>query len=106
MKNSENGASDNRMNFLGWKVDIYIGIWVILLLLTLGEVILAFLPFPKMALASGLIAMAVYKAALVGWYYMHLRYEPRNLWILAICPLPLAFILVLAVMTEFGWLVG
>jgi hypothetical protein len=50
--------------------------------------------------------MAVYKAALVGWYYMHLRYEPRNLWILAICPLPLAFILVLAVMTEFGWLVG
>ena len=46
MTTSENGTSDNRMNFLGWKVDIYIGIWVILLLLTLGEVILAFLPFP------------------------------------------------------------
>ena len=57
-------------------------------------------------LALGLIAMAIWKAALVGLYYMHLRYEPRNLWILAISPLPLAFIMVLAIITEFGWLVG
>ena len=106
MQNAESGASDHHMSLLGWKVDIYIGIWVILLLLTLGEVFYAFLPLPKMMLALGLVAMAVWKAALVGLYYMHLRYEPKNLWILAISPLPLAFIMVLAVITEYGWLVG
>jgi hypothetical protein len=34
-------------------------------------------------------------------YYMHLKYEPARLWILAVSPIPLAFILVLAVITEF-----
>jgi hypothetical protein len=34
-------------------------------------------------------------------YYMHLRYEPARLWILAISPLPFGVILVLAVITEF-----
>ena len=63
MQNAESGASDHHMNLLGWKVDIYIGIWVILLLLTLGEVFYAFLPLPKMMLALGLVAMAVWKAA-------------------------------------------
>lgn len=106
MQNSENGASDHHWNWFGWKVDIYIAIWMILLVLTLGEVLYAFLPLNKMMLALGLIFMAVWKAGLVGWYYMHLRYEPRSLWILAISPLPLAFIMVLAIITEFGWLVG
>ncbi|MCH2452337.1 MAG: cytochrome C oxidase subunit IV family protein [Gemmatimonadetes bacterium] len=106
MQNSENGGSDHYWTWFGWKVDIYIAIWVILLALTLGEVFYAFLPLSKMMLALGLIAMAIWKAALVGLYYMHLRYEPRNLWILAISPLPLAFIMVLAIITEFGWLVG
>ena len=55
----------------------------------------------KVVLAVGLIFMAVWKAALVAMYYMHLRYEPARLWILAISPLPLAVILVLAVITEF-----
>ena len=45
--------------------------------------------------------MAVWKAVMVAMYYMHLRYEPARLWILAISPLPLAVILVLAVITEF-----
>ena len=79
----------------------YILIWVILIALTLGELGYAFLPLPKVALAIGLILMAVWKAALVGMYYMHLRYEPRRLWVLAVSPLPLAVIFVLAIMTEF-----
>ena len=79
----------------------YILIWVILLVLTLAEVGYAFLDLPKVVLAVGLVLMAVWKAVLVAMYYMHLRYEPRRLWILAISPIPLAFILVLAVITEF-----
>ena len=79
----------------------YILIWVILIALTLGELGYAFLDLPKVVLAVGLILMAVWKAALVAMYYMHLRYEPRRLWVLAVSPLPLAAILVLAVITEF-----
>ncbi len=79
----------------------YVLIWVILLVLTLAEVGYAFLDLPKVVLAVGLVLMAVWKAGLVAMYYMHLRYEPRRLWVLAVSPLPLAVILVLAVMTEF-----
>ncbi len=79
----------------------YILIWFILLVLTLGELGYAFLDLPKVVLAVGLILMALWKALLVAMYYMHLRYEPRRLWVLAVSPLPLAVILVLAVITEF-----
>jgi len=79
----------------------YILIWVILAVLTAAEVGYAFLDLPKVVLAVGLVTMAVWKAVMVAMYYMHLRYEPARLWILAISPIPLAFILVLAVITEF-----
>ncbi|GMR12966.1 MAG: hypothetical protein BMS9Abin29_1161 [Gemmatimonadota bacterium] len=79
----------------------YILIWGILLVLTLAEVGYAFMDLPKIVLAIGLIAMAVWKALMVALYYMHLRYEPRRMWILAASPLPLAVILVVAVLTEF-----
>ena len=61
----------------------YVLIWFVLLVLTLGEVGYAFLDLPKVWLATGLIIMALYKALLVAMYYMHLRYEPRRLWVLA-----------------------
>ena len=81
----------------------YVLIWVVLLVLTLAEVAMSLYMtnVSKVVLAVGLIFMAVWKAALVAMYYMHLRYEPARLWILAISPLPLAVILVLAVITEF-----
>ena len=79
----------------------YILIWVILLVLTLAEVGYAYLDLPKIVLGVGLVLMAVWKAVMVAMYYMHLKYEPRRLWILAVSPLPLAVILVLAVITEF-----
>ncbi len=81
----------------------YILIWVVLLVLTLAEVAMSLYMtnISKVWLAVGLILMAIWKAVLVAMYYMHLRYEPRRLWILAVSPLPLAVILVLAVITEF-----
>lgn len=79
----------------------YILIWVVLLVLTLAEVGYAFLALPKLWLAVGLVVMAIWKAALVALYYMHLRWEPRRLWVLATAPLPLIAILILAVITEF-----
>jgi hypothetical protein len=37
----------------------------------------------------------------VALFYMHLRYEPTRLKWMVIAPLPLAVILVMAVLTEF-----
>ncbi|MGH7482664.1 MAG: cytochrome C oxidase subunit IV family protein [Longimicrobiales bacterium] len=79
----------------------YIGIWVVLGVLTLVEVGVAFIGLPKTMTVIALVLLAVWKAVLVAMYYMHLRFEPRKLVILALSPLPLAFILVLAVLTEF-----
>jgi cytochrome c oxidase subunit 4 len=79
----------------------YILIWVVLLVLTLAEVGYAFLSLPKIYLALGLVIMAFWKATLVALYYMHLRWEPRRLWILATSPLPLIAILILAVLMEY-----
>ena len=79
----------------------YFLIWFVLLVLTLAEVGYAFLDLPKVWLATGLVIMAIWKALLVAMYYMHLRYEPARLWMLAVSPLPLAVLLVLAVITEY-----
>lgn len=81
----------------------YILIWVFLAVLTGLELTVAFLPWPKSVIIVVLIGMAFWKAALVGLYYMHLRFEPNRLRILAIAPLPLFAVLVLAVITEFRW---
>ena len=60
-------------------------------------------PWPKTVIILVLVGMAFWKAALVGLYYMHLRFEPKRLRILAIAPLPLFAVLVLAVITEYIW---
>jgi cytochrome c oxidase subunit 4 len=81
----------------------YIGIWVALAVLTALELGVAFLDWSKTTLILILIGLAVWKALLVALYYMHLRFEPNRLRILAIAPLPLAVILVTAVITEYFW---
>lgn len=72
-----------------------------LALLTAIELGVAFLPWPKQVIVLLLIALAVWKALLVALYYMHLRFEPNRLRILAVAPLPLAVILVTAVIMEY-----
>ena len=79
----------------------YMLIFLVLLVVTLAEVGYAFLPLPQFWLAFGLCAMAIWKAVLVALYYMHLRSEPRRLWILVAVPMPLVVILIAAVITEF-----
>lgn len=82
----------------------YVGIWAILGILTLAEVLVALLShIPKNILIVALVLLAVWKAILVAMYYMHLKFERLRLIILAAAPLPLAFIFVLAVLTEYIW---
>jgi cytochrome c oxidase subunit 4 len=79
----------------------YIGIFVALAVLTAVELGVAFLPFSKTVLILLLLGLAFWKALLVALYYMHLRFEPNRLRILAVAPLPLIVILVVAVIQEY-----
>ena len=83
------------------KAPPYMIVFVVLAVLTVLEVLFAFTSLPKFWLALGLILMALWKAFLVALYYMHLRFEPKRLWILAASPIPLALILVVVVIREF-----
>lgn len=83
------------------KVPNYYLIWLVLAVLTMAEVGVAFITaIPKQVLVVALILMALWKALLVALYYMHLRFEPRRLWLIVVAPLPLAIILVTVVLLE------
>ncbi|MDA1095697.1 MAG: cytochrome C oxidase subunit IV family protein [Chloroflexi bacterium] len=79
----------------------YMIVFGVLAVLTVLEVLFAFTSLPKFWLAIGLIVMAVWKAVLVALYYMHLRFEPKRLWVVAASPIPLAIILIIVVIQEF-----
>lgn len=82
----------------------YVAIWVWLAVLTVVEVGVAFIShFPKLMLMVILVALAIWKALLVAMYFMHLKFERWRLRTVFIIPLPLAVILVLAVITEYIW---
>jgi cytochrome c oxidase subunit 4 len=82
----------------------YVAVWFDLAVLAAVEIGVAFLShLPKPMLMLALIFLAIWKALLVALYFMHLRFESNRLRIMAIAPLPLAVILVLAVITEYLW---
>ena len=79
----------------------YMLIWLVLAVLTAGEVAIAFVShLPQVVLILILVGLALWKAVLVALYYMHLKFEPQKLKIIALAPLPLAVILVVVVLRE------
>jgi cytochrome c oxidase subunit 4 len=79
----------------------YYFIWFLLFVLTIAEVLVAFVShLPKTVLIVLLMILALWKALLVALYYMHLKFEPRKLWYLAMSPLPLILILLGVVLSE------
>ena len=81
----------------------YYLIWFLLFALTMVEVSVAYLShLPRKLLILVLLSLALWKAVLVAMYYMHLRYERLRLILLATAPIPLAIILVLAVLLEYA----
>ena len=79
----------------------YMLIWLYLAILTLLEVLVAFLAIPKWMIVVSLLIMAVWKALLVALYYMHLKFEPNRLRLVALAPLPAVAIMILAIMMEY-----
>jgi len=83
------------------KAPNYYLIWFILLILTVAEVGVAFgLQANKTFLIVALLILAVWKALLVAMYYMHLKWEPKKLWVIVAAPIPLIIILLTAVLSE------
>lgn len=82
----------------------YVLIWIYLAVLTAAELALAFeLPIPRNLKLILLLFLAIWKAGLVGLFFMHLKFERWNLRIMALIPLPLAVIFILAGMSEHIW---
>ncbi len=80
----------------------YMLIWLYLFILTVAEVGVAFLShLPKWVIVTGLLGMAFWKALLVAMYYMHLKFEPTRLRLVAVAPLPAVAIMILAIMLEY-----
>jgi caa(3)-type oxidase subunit IV len=66
------------------------------------EVAIVYLRIERHLLVVSLVLLAVWKALLVALYFMHLRFEPKRLALIALTPLPLGVILVVAVLQEFS----
>lgn len=68
----------------------YFGIYGWLLGLTVLEVSVVMLGFPKAAIVIFLIATALAKALLIALYFMHLKFDRPLVWLLPAVPLALA----------------
>jgi cytochrome c oxidase subunit IV len=83
------------------KTPNYIAVWAMLAVLTVVEVAVVYLRLPRQLMVISLVFLALWKAMLVALYFMHLKFEPRRLLYVVLAPLPLAVILVVAVMHGF-----
>ena len=80
----------------------YMAIFWVLLVLTVVEVALTFLGLPKLLLGSLLVILAVWKAALVAMYFMHLKFERRTLAMIAVVPFILCLFFILMLLPDIG----
>ena len=83
------------------KAPNYIAVWGMLAILTVVEVAIVYFRLPRQLMIVSLVFLALWKAMLVALYFMHLKFEPRRLLFIVLAPLPLAVILVVAVMHGF-----
>jgi cytochrome c oxidase subunit 4 len=79
----------------------YLWVWLWLLVLTLVEYFYAAgLKDFFVILLGGLLALAAIKAGLVGWYFMHLKFEGKWVYLLIVPAIILATVLVLALIPD------
>jgi cytochrome c oxidase subunit 4 len=78
----------------------YMNIFWVLLVLTIVELAVVFLPFGKFTNGTLLCSLALVKAAVVAMYFMHLRFELRTLAMIAITPLVIATLLLFVLMPD------
>ena len=80
----------------------YIGVFWWLLALTIIEIAVIYLPIAKIVIVVLLVGLAFSKAALVGMYFMHLRFERFALGLIALTPLILCVFLILMLLPDIS----
>ena len=70
-------------------------VWIILLVLTAAEVLLAYEQVPTMIMLTILVGLSVIKAALIIAYFMHLKFERLSLFLTLFPMLILCILLML-----------
>ena len=78
----------------------YMGVFYWLAVLTVIEIGIIYLPIAQLIIAFMLVVLAVAKAALVGMYFMHLKFEKRTLGMIAMTPLVLCTLLMFALVPD------
>jgi cytochrome c oxidase subunit IV len=79
----------------------YLIIWGVLAVLMFAKVGVSLVGMARWMSVTLLVMISFVSALLVALYYMHLRFEPRKLWVLAAIPIPLILILLALVMQDF-----
>ncbi len=81
----------------------YMKVWAILAILTGVEYVYAlFLKDHFAILVLGLVCLALIKASLVGWFFMHLKFEKKWVYILIIPACVMAVFLTLALCPDMA----
>ena len=80
----------------------YYKVLVALTVLTIFEIAWALPHFGlgRVFLIGGLSIMAAVKAALVGLYYMHLKYEGKVLWVVICFPIVLVVVMIMGLLPD------
>ena len=81
----------------------YIKVWAILAVLTAVEYFYALIfkdHFPVLVL--GLVSLALVKASMVGWFFMHLKFERKWVYILIVPACVMAVFLTLALSPDMA----
>ncbi|MGQ0506314.1 MAG: cytochrome C oxidase subunit IV family protein [Myxococcaceae bacterium] len=80
-------------------------VFVILAVLTALEVAVAHpsLGISRTTVGFTLVAMALSKAALVGWFYMHLNHEMKALKLTVVIPFFFPALYAVVLISEAGW---
>ncbi len=81
----------------------YMTVWAILAILTAVEYFYAMIfKDSHLVLILGLVSLALVKACMVGWYFMHLKFEKRWVYILIIPACIMAVFLTLALYPDMA----
>jgi cytochrome c oxidase subunit 4 len=79
----------------------YMAVFYSLAVLTAVEIGVAYMRFlPLLVMGFMLVVLALVKATLVGMYFMHLKFEKRTLGIIAMTPLILCTLLIIALLPD------
>jgi cytochrome c oxidase subunit 4 len=82
----------------------YLGIAVVLLIITIMEVAVFYVPAMHPVMIPVLLSLSAVKFALVAMWYMHLKFDSRMFsWLFAV-PMGIALLLILALLRLFGHL--